>query len=77
MAALPSSGTLGRLKLDYGFGPLRVRGLERVALHAELTSLPAWDKPSFRAQTGVTRGRYFQLGVRRIFEAATVGFGVV
>ena len=27
------------LKLDYGLAPLRVRGLERVALHADLTML--------------------------------------
>src|SRR5439155_25292368 len=29
----------GRLKHDYGFAPLRVRGLERVQLHADLTML--------------------------------------
>lgn len=29
----------GRLKHDYGLAPLRVRGLERVALHADLTML--------------------------------------
>jgi len=29
----------GRLKHDYGLAPLRVRGLERVALHADLTIL--------------------------------------
>ena len=29
----------GRLKMDYGLAPLRVRGLERVALHADLVML--------------------------------------
>jgi len=29
----------GRLKHEYGLAPLRVRGSERVALHAELTML--------------------------------------
>jgi len=29
----------GRLKHEYGLTPLRVRGLERVALHADLTML--------------------------------------
>jgi hypothetical protein len=29
----------GRLKNEYGLAPLRVRGLERVALHADLTML--------------------------------------
>jgi hypothetical protein len=29
----------GRLKNEYGLAPLRVRGLERVALHADLTIL--------------------------------------
>ena len=29
----------GRLKHDYGLAPLRVRGLERVALHADLVML--------------------------------------
>jgi transposase len=29
----------GRLKHDYGLSPLRVRGLERVQLHADLTML--------------------------------------
>jgi hypothetical protein len=29
----------GRLKHDYGLAPLRVRGLERVQLHADLTIL--------------------------------------
>jgi transposase len=29
----------GRLKMDYGFAPLRVRGLERVQLHADLVML--------------------------------------
>jgi len=29
----------GRLKHDYGLSPLRVRGRERVALHADLTIL--------------------------------------
>jgi class 3 adenylate cyclase len=29
----------GRLKHEYGLAPLRVRGLERVALHADLVTL--------------------------------------
>jgi len=29
----------GRLKHEYGLGPLRVRGLDRVQLHADLTIL--------------------------------------
>jgi hypothetical protein len=29
----------GRLKLEYGLAPLRVRGLDRVRLHADLTML--------------------------------------
>lgn len=29
----------GRLKNEYGLAPLRVRGLERVALHADLVML--------------------------------------
>jgi hypothetical protein len=29
----------GRLKNEYGLTPLRVRGIERVALHADLTML--------------------------------------
>jgi transposase len=29
----------GRLKHEYGLAPLRVRGIERVALHADLTML--------------------------------------
>jgi hypothetical protein len=29
----------GRLKNEYGLSPLRVRGIERVALHADLTML--------------------------------------
>jgi hypothetical protein len=31
--------TFGRLKNEYGLKPLRVRGIERVALHADLTML--------------------------------------
>jgi Transposase DDE domain len=29
----------GRLKNEYGMTPLRIRGIERVALHADLTML--------------------------------------
>jgi hypothetical protein len=29
----------GRLKHEYGLAPLRVRGIERVTLHADLTML--------------------------------------
>ena len=39
----------GRLKHEYGLTPLRVRGIERVALHADLTMLvrlaPALSRP--------------------------------
>jgi tetrahydromethanopterin S-methyltransferase subunit E len=33
------AGAAGDLKHNYGLAPLRVRGLERVALHADLTML--------------------------------------
>jgi hypothetical protein len=39
-AARPLSASLGGLKHDYGLAPLRVRGLERVSLHADLV-MPA------------------------------------
>jgi hypothetical protein len=40
----------GRLKHDYGLAPLRVRGLEKVALHADLTMLA-------RLSQALSRGR--------------------
>jgi hypothetical protein len=40
----------GRLKSDYGLGPLRVRGLERVQLHADLTILARLALALNRAQ---------------------------
>lgn len=48
----------GRLKHDYGLAPLRVRGLERVALHADLTLLGC------RSPSPV-RGRWFVRCVAR------------
>jgi hypothetical protein len=44
----------GRLKHDYGLAPLRVRGLERVALHADLTMLA-------RLTQALSRARYHSL----------------
>ena len=40
----------GRLKIDYGLAPLRVRGLERVALHADLTMLARLAQALSRAR---------------------------
>jgi hypothetical protein len=40
----------GRLKHDYGLAPLRVRGLERVALHADLTMLARLSQALARAR---------------------------
>ncbi|MCA1707715.1 MAG: transposase [Actinobacteria bacterium] len=40
----------GRLKHDYGLAPLRVRGLERVALHADLTMLARLGQALARAR---------------------------
>jgi hypothetical protein len=40
----------GRLKHDYGLAPLRVRGLKKVALHADLTMLA-------RLSQALSRGR--------------------
>jgi hypothetical protein len=40
----------GRLKHDYGLAPLRVRGLERVALHADLTMLARLGQALCRAR---------------------------
>jgi transposase len=41
----------GRLKHEYGLEPLRVRGLERVALHADLTMLARLSQALSRART--------------------------
>jgi len=43
----------GRLKHDYGLGPLRVRGLERVALHADLVMLGRLGQALSRARERV------------------------
>jgi hypothetical protein len=43
----------GRLKHDYGLGPLRVRSLERVQLHADLTILARLALALSRAQEAV------------------------
>jgi IS5 family transposase len=40
----------GRLKHDYGLAPLRTRGLERVALHADLTMLARLAQALSRAR---------------------------
>jgi hypothetical protein len=40
----------GRLKHDYGFAPLRVRGLERVELHVDLTMLARLAQALSRAR---------------------------
>lgn len=40
----------GRLKNDYGLVPLRVRGLEKVALHADLTMLARLGQALSRAR---------------------------
>jgi len=44
----------GRLKHDYGLAPLRVRGLERVQLHADLVMLA-------RLTLALSRARAFAL----------------
>ena len=41
----------GRLKNEYGLAPLRVRGLARVALHADLTILARLSLALARART--------------------------
>lgn len=43
----------GRLKHDYGLSPLRVRGLERVRLHADLTMLGRLAQALCRAREAV------------------------
>jgi hypothetical protein len=43
----------GRLKHDYGLAPLRVRGLERVRLHADLTILARLAQALARAREAV------------------------
>lgn len=45
----------GRLKHDWGLKPLRVRGLERVRLHADLTILTRLACALSRARTAATR----------------------
>jgi hypothetical protein len=40
----------GRLKMDYGLAPLRVRGLERIALHADLVMLARLGQALSRAR---------------------------
>lgn len=40
----------GRLKHDYGLAPLRVRGLERVSLHADLVMLARLSQALSRAR---------------------------
>ncbi len=43
-------GEFGRLKHDYGLAPLRVRGLARVQLHADLTMLARLSQALSRAR---------------------------
>ena len=43
--------TFGRLKNEYGLAPLRVRGLARVQLHADLTMLARLSQALARART--------------------------
>jgi hypothetical protein len=40
----------GRLKHDYGLAPLRIRGLARVQLHADLTILARLSQALIRAR---------------------------
>jgi len=40
----------GRLKNEYGLAPLRVRGIERVALHADLVMLARLSQALSRAR---------------------------
>jgi uncharacterized protein (DUF2384 family) len=40
----------GRLKHEYGLAPLRVRGLERIAPHADLVTLARLSSTLERAQ---------------------------
>jgi hypothetical protein len=47
----------GRLKHDWGLKPLRVRGLERVRLHADLTILTRLACALSRAQAATRNGR--------------------
>ena len=42
-------GEFGRLKHEYGLAPLRVRGLDRVQLHTDLTMLAALSAALARA----------------------------
>ena len=42
--------TFGRLKNEYGLAPLRVRGLERVQLHADLVMLARLSQALSRAR---------------------------
>src|SRR5207302_7529568 len=42
--------TFGRLKNEYGLAPLRVRGLERVALHTDLAMLARLSQALARAR---------------------------
>lgn len=53
----------GRLKNEYGLSPLRVRGLERVALHADLVMLARLSLALARARA-VPRRRPHTLQIR-------------
>jgi IS5 family transposase len=45
--------TFGRLKNEYGLAPLRLRGLARVALHADLTALALLARALARARAAL------------------------
>jgi hypothetical protein len=47
----------GRLKHDGGLGPLRVRGIDRVRLHADLTMLARLGQALVRASAVPWRRR--------------------
>ncbi len=55
VAAPPLSASSDDLKHDYGLAPLRVRGLERVQLHADLTILARLGQVLIRAREDAAR----------------------
>ncbi len=57
--------TFGRLKNEYGLAPLRVRDIERVALHADLTMLARLRVAL--AQRGLFRSRSYAPAFRYSF----------
>lgn len=61
----------GRLKHEWGFGPLRVRGLDRVRLHADLTVLTKLACSLARVRATATAGTTPRRGSARTRWAAT------